>query len=150
MKEEAESGGGFSRARAVGMVTGLMAFGVSCVISSYFVLFARYPDSIVSLKRFRTDIFEVLVLPYGIVLLFALLAAKAEKSSIRKIGVRISAAVAAWALITSVIRAISVKPYATDMWFLGMLMECALTTAVFLIAALAVYFGSNREIEPEE
>jgi hypothetical protein len=129
------------------MVLWLVAISVGAVIGSYLMLFARFPGSTVSSQANQTYVLEFELFPYAIALLLSFAAAVAANPAIRKIGMRISAVVAAWALLTSVIRAISVNPYGTDMWFMGVWLECALTTAVILIASLAVFFSSNRKVD---
>ena len=124
-----------------------VALSVGVVVWSYLTLFARYPGSTVSSKSNQTYVLEFELLPYAIALLLSFAAAKSANPSIRKISIRISAMVAAWALLTSTFRVLSVNPYVTDMWFMGVWIESALTTGGILVASLMVFLSSNRKME---
>jgi hypothetical protein len=133
----------YTRRQALAVVFGLIAVSVGAVTGSDLVLFARLPGS----KANQSYLLEFALVPYAIALLLSFAAAVSANPPIRKIGIRISAVVAAWAMLTSAVRAISVNPYGTDMWFMGAWLECALNTAVILMASLAVYFSSNRKVD---
>jgi hypothetical protein len=138
---------GYTRRRALAVVFGLIAISVSAVTGSYLMLFARFPVSTVSPRGNQSYVLEFELFPYAIALLLSFAAAVSANPPIRKIGIRISAVVAAWALITSANRVTAVNPYGTDMWFVGVWLECALNTAVILVGSLAVYFSSDRKTD---
>lgn len=137
----------YTRSQAAVVVLGLIAVSVGAVTGSHLMLFARFPSSTVSSKTNQSYVLEFELFPYVIALLLSFAAAVSANPPMRKIGIRISAIVAMWALITSVNRAISVNPYGTDMWFMGVWLECALTMAVIVVASLAVFFSSDRRID---
>jgi hypothetical protein len=139
---------GYTRRKALAVVLGLIAISVGAVTGSYLMLFARFPGSTVSPKGNQLYVLEFELFPYALALLLSFAAGVSANPPIRKIGIRISGVVAAWALITSANRVISVNPYGTDMWFMGVWLECALTTAVILVVSMAVYFSSNRKSDP--